>query len=121
MKTFTLRLTDLEAEALERLAHVNGESKNRMITSLIANEYGRTDTDSIILNGEVVSMTLGKDFYRGVIAAFWEKAVGDSVPDAELAKTLRAIEYSKDKANDPDEIEAMEQEKERIIQAFYFE
>ena len=39
MATFTLRLKDEEAKALDRLSYVFHQSKNQLITSLIAREY----------------------------------------------------------------------------------
>lgn len=47
MKKITLRLSDIEAEALERIAYVEGESQNRAICKAIANEYCRLDGDAI--------------------------------------------------------------------------
>lgn len=48
MKTFTLRLTENEAEALTRLAGMNGFSKNDFLRQLIAEAYGKIDTKSVI-------------------------------------------------------------------------
>lgn len=47
MKTFTLRLTDDEAEALTRLAYIAGKSKNNYITGLIAAEYSKREPDAV--------------------------------------------------------------------------
>ena len=43
MKTFTLRLTDEEAEALARIAYLSGVSKNKVLQQLISNEYATID------------------------------------------------------------------------------
>ncbi len=48
MKTFTLRLTENEAEALTRLAGMNGFSKNDFLRQLIATAYGKIDTKAVI-------------------------------------------------------------------------
>lgn len=47
MKTFTLRLTDDEAEALERIAYFRGVSKNTALTTMIAEEYDNIEPGSV--------------------------------------------------------------------------
>lgn len=57
MKTFTLRLTDVEAEALERLAVVDKISQNQAIKQLICKEYLRFDDDCIAFDNELDSIS----------------------------------------------------------------
>lgn len=47
MKTFTLRLTDEEAEALERIAYFRGVSKNTALITMIAEEYANIEPGSV--------------------------------------------------------------------------
>ena len=62
MKTFTLRLTEDEAEALERMTFIEnevrsgGQSKNKFIEELIANEYANYDAHAV-LNGKIRFVT----------------------------------------------------------------
>ena len=56
MKTINIRLSDNEAIALDRLAYVNGVSKNRQITSLIVQAYRDIDPISGIMKDTVLYM-----------------------------------------------------------------
>lgn len=55
-RTFTLRLTEDEAEALERMTYIEneirpgGQSKNNFIKELIAKEYANYDAHAVINN-----------------------------------------------------------------------
>lgn len=119
MKTFTLRLTELEADALERLAYVNGKSKNKMITSMIANAYGDTDTGSLVLGDEIINMSLDNDFWRGAKEALFDKMNDERyLADEDVIKVLRAVEYAMEKTEDPKVIDRLEGEKAEIIDAF---
>lgn len=61
MKNFTLRLTENEAEALTRLASMNGFSKNDFLRNLIAVTYGRIDSKAEVKGG--VFAKLSKEEY----------------------------------------------------------
>jgi len=57
MKTITIRLTDMEAWALDRLAGVTGLSKNKQIANLIVKEYGEIDPGADIVENDLISIT----------------------------------------------------------------
>lgn len=60
MKTFTLRLTDLEAEALDRIAYFDGRSKNKVIESLIACRYNEIEGGTVE-DGELYFLSLPEE------------------------------------------------------------
>lgn len=62
MKTFTLRLTDVESAALERLAVIDKISQNQAIKQLICKEYLRFDDDCIAFDNELDSISDAPDF-----------------------------------------------------------
>ena len=95
MKKFTLRLTDIEAEALERLAYMKGESQNRVVVKAIADMYEDLDGDAIFLdNGTIQS--IARLFCGGVISA-QEERDNKAITTAHI---LRACSY--DLEHDPD-------------------
>ena len=119
MKTFTLRLTDLEADALERLAYVNGKSKNKMITSMIVNEYGNIDAETLVLEDEIIGLTLDENFWHGAYTTLLNKATEENaLTDADIAKALRAVEYVIERTEDPETIEKLAGAKADIISEF---
>ena len=69
MKTFTLRLTDLEAEALERLAALEKVSKNQLIKNTITENYSDIDTAAVIIDNELISISTAYAFPAIVDAA----------------------------------------------------
>ena len=91
-KTFTLRLTKEEAEALERMTFIEnetrpgGQSKNKFIEELIANEYAKYDTHAV-LNSKVRFVT-PPDVFAKQLAENVELYAADPL-DA-----LAAIEYA---------------------------
>ena len=91
-KTFTLRLTKEEAEALERMTFIEnetrpgGQSKNKFIEELIANEYAKYDTHAV-LNNKVRFVT-PPDVFAKQLAENVELYAADPL-DA-----LAAIEYA---------------------------
>lgn len=108
MKTFTLRLTDDEAEALERMTFIEnetrpgGQSKNKFIEELIAKEYAEYERHAVI-NNKIKFVTPA----YGFAAALYE-ATETYCLDNNIA--LAAIEYAtremfRDPKNDPQTIE----------------
>lgn len=93
MKTFTLRLTDDEAEALERMTFIEnetrpgGQSKNKFIEELIAKEYAEYEHHAVI-NNKIKFVTPA----YGFAAALYE-ATETYCLDNNIA--LAAIEYAK--------------------------
>ena len=91
MKTFSLRLTDIEAEALERLARVNGLSKNKQIQTLIARAYSEVDCCARVVMGDLQSIDDGEKSLFCTMAASVEEA--ESAGDHELARTKAEQAY----------------------------
>ena len=97
MKTFTLRLTDDEAEALERMTFIENEiyagerSKNKFIEELIANEYANYDKNAVI-NNKIKFITPSYAF-----AIALSDAAGSWAEDIEILKALAAIDYAYNK------------------------
>lgn len=84
MKTFSLRLTDIEAEALERLARVNGLSKNKQIQALIARAYTEVDSCAQIIMGDLQSIDAVEKSLFCTMAESAEEA--ESAGNHELAR-----------------------------------
>lgn len=104
MKTFTLRLDDTQAEALERLAAIKGKSKNVLINELIATEYNAWDYYSLWYDGIVVNITSDEDLYAIVRQRAEEILNSEITPSTSkeyirevIATTLRAFDYSANK------------------------
>ena len=57
MRTITIRLSEVEAWALDRLAAVNGLSKNKQIVNLIVKEYGEIDPGADIVENDLIGIT----------------------------------------------------------------
>lgn len=91
MKTFSLRLTDIEAEALERLARVNGLSKNKQIQALIARAYTEVDSTAQIIMGDLQSIDAVEESLFCTMAESVEEAY--SAGDHELARTKAEQAY----------------------------
>jgi len=62
MKTFTLRLTDLEADALERLAALRKVSMNQYVKELITGEYCDFDEDAFCVDGGLDAISTDGNF-----------------------------------------------------------
>ena len=104
MKTFTLRLDDTQAEALERLAAIKGKSKNVLINELIATEYNAWDYYSLWYDGIVVNITSDEDLYAIVRQRAEEILNSEITPSTSkeyirevIATTLRTFDYSANK------------------------
>ena len=91
MKTFSLRLTDIEAEALERLARVNGLSKNKQIQALIARAYIEVDEAAQVIMGGLQSIVDGEKCFFCTMAESVEEA--ESAGNHELARTKAEQAY----------------------------
>lgn len=94
MKTLTLRLTDLEAEALERLAYINGKSKNKYLTTLIAD--GLAEYEPGTVDGEIVFITERPRFAIEVYNRYLDDIRNQEkrVNEKDLLKLVRAVDYS---------------------------
>lgn len=89
MRTITIRLTDTEAWALDRLAGVNGLSKNKQIVNLIAKEYGAIDPDADIVEGEIISISDGMCWANFARAG----AIQDGATKKEIVTAIKIIRY----------------------------
>lgn len=102
VKTFTLRLTELEAEALERVAFIEnevrpgGQSKNKLIVEWIAKEYAKYEEHAVI-NNRIRSIAPPDAFAAALVhrVEFY-----DQYDEEELLPVLAAIEYAAKHIND---------------------
>ena len=92
MKTLSLRLTDLEAEALDMLACANGLSKNKQIVRLITDAYCEIDGYAQVLFADLFS--IGCDSYKGLLDTVMEnmRDMYDDACDSEGKTTTRDLE-----------------------------
>ena len=109
MKTFTLRLSDEEAEALNRLSYISGLSKNKAIVAMIAGTY--------------YDMISGEDFEKalqGEITPFFfndlnnfpydtYEAIGE-IDERKATLILKCYDYSISHISDKYEKEKLEEE-----------
>lgn len=87
MKTFSLRLTDEENEALARIAYLSGVSKNKALQQLIANEYAKIDEGSTEA-AEILYLRSMADI------ADEELDLSEKIDRSKLLKALKYINYS---------------------------
>lgn len=115
MKTFTLRLTDLESEALERLAAVYKVSQNQFIKDKITEYYLGIDNHARSIDGELEQIASIDSFPLAVEEAT-PAAIADGSNggyDEDLYLILRAAKYAKGKCITEKEREAIEVVEER--------
>lgn len=88
MKTFTLRLTDNEAAALETIAFFKGVSKNKALEKMIACEYEYID-DAAVYDEEIVFITPPEDIalYGGL------PLLHDARSRAEILEAIQYFDY----------------------------
>lgn len=132
MKTFTLRLNEQESEALERLAVVEGKSKNKCITELIAIAFERYEKPGNIINGDIMSLSDVEQWpgvYENIIRHDYESDLAfckDKDEKDELTllykdeiKTLKKIyKYAIKEAKDAAAAEQLEKQQQAFIEAF---
>lgn len=131
MKTFTLRLTENEAEALTRLAGMNGFSKNDFLRQLIATAYGKIDTKAVIkdsvittLNHEeyVSSLCEITDFPKTVYERFCSSKSEEELTGEERLAISNACKSSMErlrKKSKEDSVTAAIEEIEKLCQKMY--
>lgn len=90
MKTITIRLSDVEAWALDRLAGVNGLSKNKQIVNLIVNAYGEIDEGADIVENDIISVTEGLGWAR---FAYDDLAGKEGPTKKAIATAIKIIRY----------------------------
>lgn len=111
MKTFTLRLTDIEAEALERLAALRKVSKNQVIKDVIVEEYCNYDIAATYIDNELDTISALQSFAQSVDQSDYSGATA--------VYTLRAAQYVKESYEGnsdiyPEEVKAIEEYIEKI-------
>ena len=131
MKTFTLRLDDTQAEALERLAAIKGKSKNVLINELIAAEYNAWDNYSLWYDGIVVNITSDEDLYAIVRQRAEDILNSEITPKTSkeyirevIVTTLRTFDYSANKmleSGNEAKAAKITAEKEEFISDYYDE
>lgn len=92
MKTFTLRLTELEAEALERLAAIGKVSMNQYVKNLITNEYCDLDAHADCVDGELDSIATAA-YFPGAVDESIEHLISLGKVSDRFIPTLRAARY----------------------------
>ena len=115
IKTFTLRLTDLEAEALERLARVNGVSKNKQLEIFIAREYIKIDPISFVTLNELQSIAATEDgFLMGLKEGLENMASSDDAKE-QAGRCIRQIDYMQENTTDEKILNKLDNERYNII------
>lgn len=113
MKTFTLRLQDSEAEALERLAFVHGVSKNKILIALISNSYFAIPTE-IISTVEAVDpemLTSAESWPREIERLLEE--IGGRPDKGDIKRLIKCYDYALEKGNIDGETENELREKRK--------
>ena len=118
MKTFSLRLTDNESIALERMARVNGVSKNKQIQQIIAEAYSKLDTNCDILLGELYTIDAQESSFLTSLADGLH--YGDDQSEAAIknkaARIMRQIDYLKERTDDEKVLDKLEAEKAAVFE-----
>jgi len=95
MRTITIRLSEVEAWALDRLAGVNGLSKNKQIVNLIVKAYGEIDEDADIVENELIAIADGQGWAKTAYDNFKPFCAGDDVEvvKKEIVTAIKIIRY----------------------------
>lgn len=115
MKTFTLRLTDNEAAALETIAFFKGVSKNKALEEMIACEYELIDAAAVYGN-EVIYCTPPEE-----LAAFMgSEKVSTAQTREELMDAIKYLDYGIEKHSGTEKItkEDLMKSKEEALKSF---
>lgn len=113
MKTFTLRLNETEAEALDRMAAVEGISKNELLRAMIVRKYTGIDSICAWIEDELLMITDLSDFTAAIEQTFNEREInGTHIKEKEV---IRAYDYAMDNEQDETILESIKANKERFI------
>lgn len=124
MKTITLRLTDNEAEALNRIAFLHGMSKNKLMAALIIREYGNTtcfhEKPDPEENMNFLYCFSGPEDFADEMFYNYERVIENGVELPITAREcaqriLRAYDYALESLTDPAELERVEAQKQATI------
>ena len=115
MKTITLRMSDIEADALDRIAYLNGMSKNKMLCALIASEYERFCPDAVA-SGEIF-MGINSRYFPDEVREAIEAKGADPTEKENAAIILKCYNYALENPGEcPQEMIAkLEEEREEFI------
>ena len=107
MKTITVRLTDGQAEALNRLSYIEGKSKNAILRKSITDYYNLYDLNGS--DGEVVTaVTPAEEWPRVYVEEITENK---PICKEEYINTMKIYNYAIEHAEDNAEQLALIQEK----------
>lgn len=109
MKTFTLRLNEKEAEALDRIAAIKGTSRNALLRSMIVQEYTNIDYRSTWIDDELLAITPINDFPASVEQNFNERNQVDE------KAVIKAYDYAMEKEQDHPNLQTLEADRDRFI------
>lgn len=105
MKTLTLRLSEVEALALERIAYAYRLSKNKMIKKLIADAMTEFDNTVDIFDDEIEYISslscFADHIYNLYVHNEWTSSQEDK---EELSKLIRLLKYTLEEKEDGDEL-----------------
>ena len=130
MKTFTLRLTDNEAEALSRMSACYGMSKNKLLTMLIADEYENLmffepQPDPTKNTAFLYMFESMADFPRIMMEHFYDLTSNGkefSISGGQcVTRILSAYDYVLETETDPNKLAEVEKEKEQYIERTFLE
>lgn len=113
MINFTLRLRENEAEALDRLAYVYGVSKNRLLNSLIADEYesGLYDTDNPPADNELIYFPGPYDFAYQLAHDLANLNNNEEWTPQELRRIIKCFDYAIEHTDDPIRAAVLEEDR----------
>lgn len=116
MKTITIRLSEVEAWALDRLAGVNGLSKNKQIANLIVKAYRDIDPGAGIIDGELID--IADDYYWA--RDFIELSEHKGTVKKEIATAIKVIRYVLENPGDisEDELKELEARRASLLQEY---
>lgn len=117
MITFTLRLQELEADALERLAFVYGVSKNRLLNALIANEYenfvGLRETTPP--DKELIYISVDEDFPGDITEVMDGKK---EYSKSDIKRVLKCYDFAIEHTENKEVIESLETDRREWVEEY---
>ena len=121
MKTFTLRLTDIEAEALDRIAYARACSKNDYLRNLLAEDYCDYEIGGTMIGKELVAITYDIKYLIDAVIQRTDARCDEIcmkegfLREKDIIAILKTIEYIYEKLGDditPDLKKALEEYRE---------
>lgn len=125
MKTITLRLTDNEAEALNRIAFLHGMSKNKLMAALIIQEYGgltyfcekpEPEENTFFRHFFQDPEAFADDMYKGYSCMIRE-GIDLPMTARECAqRILKTYDYALENLTDPAQLERVERRRQEVLE-----